>query len=662
MLRVMIALILLACTGQNDPVLSPVPDRQPGERAPLTAACNELDPLRCLLPWPSSTNLELDPTTASGVRVRIDPASLEVDDDPSYLEQGDGFSRLSPLATGFSGRISADWLATTAPPAWADRQDRGILGPNGALRLYDVTPGSPTEGEAVPLWAEIIRGGSSIQPLDLLLAYPRVLLAANTDYLVVLTDEVKAEDGSDLPVERPVQVALGLVEPETQEEAALAAYHAPTRASLATAGIDPAHVLRVWDFTTRSAEDAARRLLAMMEVISETSTDLTVEIDVAASSAYSSIDRIVRGRLKGVPDFLGEEGRFSFDQDGRPEVKGTRDAEFRIVLPHTGTDGLEGTDYRIALYGHGTGGDVSDDAFDPEIAGEGIAKVGIRFLGWNGEDLIYTLSNLTHLMQGTETSTASLLQSVSDGYAVFSALEGPLGEVLSAETIDGEENPAAGRHPDLTDPVWVGGSLGGTMGAIIGAAYPEIGAAVLNVPAGAWTHLVADSMMYDAALKGFLENTYGNQLDARLAIIQSQGGWDDVDGAAWADEALADGDLFLLQESIGDSVVPNQGTEVLAAALHAVMVGPPIESVPMLEEVEVAHDQTGLTQFKVPSTGVFDVHGFAALDTPAGEAAMGQILAFIQSYWAGSVEIEFPEGCTQATPDGTCDFSEAWGD
>ena len=57
---------------------------------------------------------------------------------------------------------------------------------------------------------------------------------------------------------------------------------------------------------------------------------------------------------------------------------------------------------------------------------------------------------------------------------------------------------------------------------------------------------------------------------------------------------------------------------------------------------------------------MYDIHGFAARSTLAGDAAMEQIFAFIQSYWAGNPEITFPEACSAVTPAGDCDFSEMW--
>ncbi len=57
--------------------------------------------------------------------------------------------------------------------------------------------------------------------------------------------------------------------------------------------------------------------------------------------------------------------------------------------------------------------------------------------------------------------------------------------------------------------------------------------------------------------------------------------------------------------------------------------------------------------------GPYNVHGFAARDTPAGVAAREQIVGFIRSLWAGSMRVTIPSGCAMNTPPGSCDFSSA---
>lgn len=631
--------LLLACTGPT------IIDREPGVRAPLTAACDEADPVRCLLPWPSNTFTRADPDSATGLRLAVESASLPIADDPSFLNLANGFSRITGVATAFEESLDLSRLSMTDVSASLD--------PEGPIQLFNAQPDSARYGQRMGMFSEAIDASSLTVERHLLIGRPQEVLEANADHVVVVLDTI----GSAAPRPRAVELALGLVAPEDDAEAAIVGYHAPTRKLLDDVGIDPARVVRVWDFTTRSAEDVTYRTHAMMDVLNGSLGDLGVEIDSAVFPSYENLAAIVRGRLTNAPNFLDEEGRLVLDEDGLPQVTGTTSIEFRISLPQ----GDPGTPYRVALYGHGTGGDVSDNAFDQELSDYDIAKLNLRFDGWTSTDFILTISSFSAFLEGSEKSTAGLMQSIAGGTVLLSALDGVLGETLSAEVLAGEPNPVAGRAPLTSDVVWVGGSLGGTLGAVIISADPRLHTAVLNVPGAGWTHMIPHSLLYDAGVGGIMLEVYDDILDLQLAFVMSQSSWDDVDGAVWAEEALAAGGNFLMQQSMGDPVLPAVGTNLLSQALGARQFEPYLEPVYGLSTVDGAVNSGAvLEQFRVPDTGVYDVHGFAARDTIAGQAALAQILELLDSHWSGSVTVSHPTICVEQGINGTCDFSDAW--
>jgi len=654
----LMASTLSSCSGKSadsggDSVT--VTDRAPGERRPRTSSCDPVDTERCLLPFPSSAFMRADADSPTGVRVSIDDSSLPGDgtDETGFVNLADGFSRITPLVTMFTGGID---------PSLTAGLPHGPAHPDSPLMLINAEPGHAEYGQILPVWLEVVESDFA-DGEDLLIAFPTRPMAENAEYLVIITNDIRDASGNAHAPDRLAQVALGLASPSTDEERIIAGHHAPARQLLdeVDLGVDLQNIVRVWDFTTRTTVDVTRRLDAMMVDAVDSMDTVEVELTAFVPREDPNIAGILKGHLHGVPDFLTADRRFVYDDDGLPIPQGTRTTNFRITIPAQGYQGA-GSDYRVALYGHGTGGDVNDSSFDTEIAGEGVAKVNLEFHGWTGDDLLFTFGDLLTLMRGSEQSTSQLLQAVVDGYALLKALEGDLGVQLRGETLAGVDNPAAGFGPNTDDPAWVGGSLGGTMGAIIAAAYPEIDKAVLNVPAGAWTHLVADSYMYQAALQGFLAGSYGSEIEARFAMSIMQTAWDDVDGAAWADRSREDGLKLLLQQSMGDPVVPNQGTDLLAAALKADLVGPALRDI---EAVEAAPDDTvvsgvGITQYRVPDVDPFHVHGFAARETLAGEAAMEQIFGFMRTGWQGEAVISFPEGCAEVTTDGSCDFTGMW--
>lgn len=627
--------LLLACHPAEDSGFE-VPDRQPGERAPISASCDAQDPLRCQLPWPSSTFTVSDEVTVTGLRLAVDASELPIEDDPSFLNLADGFSRITGVATGFDGRL-----------------DEASL--EGAMLLLVAQPDHELYGTSWPLRPELRVGGGSLSPETLVIGRPLRALPANADHVVVVLDSLQAEAGEALPVQRDTLLALGLEAPGSVQEAELQAYHAPTRSLLEDQGIDPSTVLRVWDFTTRSVDDATKRGQALVEA-AQVAGEAGPTVDVESVELRDDeLVAVVQGWLRDLPAYRDDAGDLVLDEGGLALQQGTHDVPFRICVP------AGESDWPVAIYGHGTGGQLEDDAFDEELAAQGFGKVNLRFIGWTGDDVLTTFTGLGRFLDGSARSTAGLLQALSDGIAVSAALDTTLGDALSADTLAGEPNPAAGRRPDTTETLWVGGSLGGTMGMVTSAAHPTLRYGVLNVPGAGWTHFIPDSHTWDSFLKTILGASYDDAVDEQLAMVMGQGAWDDVDGTAWVQAAEDKGSVFLLQESVGDPILLNIGTEILAGSLGAVQVDPSIEDIAGLDhDTGPVAGTTAIEQFRVPDSDPYAIHGFAARDTLAGQAALEQILGFMSAALEGEPVIEHPAGCSEVTADGSCDFSGMW--
>ena len=622
-------LLLLACASH------PVVDREAGVREPVTRSCDAGDELRCHLPWPSSAHMVTDDQTQTGLRLNVDGTELPIDDAGlAWLNRADGFSRATGVAAGFEETL---FVSAETPSD------------NDHLFVFNVEPDHPRYGTVEPYFTELVDASNVTREATLLVGRPVGVLAADAEHLVVVLDTI----GNTTEVPRGTQVALGLLEPESEEEALVQGYHAPHVAFLEDQGIALESVVRVWDFTTRSNQDTTSRMHSMMATLDDAVDGLEVEIDSVSTTADPRVAAIVRGRLTGAPSFLEDE-RLVLVGD-QPQVTGTEDIEFRVSLPAGDPD----VPFKVGLYGHGTGGNVSDSSFDEDMAGQDIAKLNLRFDGWTDEDFVLTLASFSAFFEGSERSTAGLMQSIAGGTVLLTALDGVLAEALADIEIDGQRY---GRSPRTDKVVWVGGSLGGTLGGVIVAADERLQVAVLNVPGAGWTHLIPHSLLYDVALGSVMEELYGDELDVQLAILMGQTCWDDVDGAVWADEALAAGGSFLLQEVMDDPVLPNLGTDILAAALGARQFSPALKTIDHLEQTsDVVTEGATLEQFRVPEgLGVYQHHGFAARSTPAGEAALEQILEFLEHAWEGDTPMSRPDICLEQGIDGTCDFSEAW--
>ncbi|MCB9597033.1 MAG: hypothetical protein H6719_30195 [Sandaracinaceae bacterium] len=617
----------IACTGEPPPPVFDVVDRLEGDRTPRAARCDDIEPTRCLLPWPSNTYTVADPTTETGLRLDVDMRALNPRDDATSLALADGFSRVSPLLAVFEAPLAEETL-------------------RAGIHLFLVEPGHPDRYAEVPLRVETITNQDD--PQTLLLADPMQVLEADADYLVVITRDMVFADGSALQPTRGTSLALGLAEPASEDEAAIVGYHAPSRQSLSALAIEPTTVVRLWDFTTRSEANGRAALVHMRERSIAAVSTATAVIDRVQFPDDERIALVAVGRLQGLPTWLDGDQGFTADADGLPMERGTTEAPFRVVVPAG-----EG-DYRFVMYGHGTGGNELDDAFDGDLAGEGIAKVNLRFYGWTDTDVLLTFSNLQQMAIGSFGAAAYLAEAVAHGAAIQRAVTGGvIADLLAAPTIAGMDNPVAGRHPDGSHPMWVGGSLGGTMGLVYAAADPEIQHAVINVPGAAWSQWVWHSVTFDI-IHGLLGLRYGDDVDLATALSIGQTNLDMADGAAWFDQLAEHPTAFLVQESIGDPVLPNPGTEMVAVTTGSVQVGGvlvPIEGVPTTSEEVV--DASAITQFQAPPGDMFDVHGFAARGSMAGVAAREQILRFVTTaLFEGHSVIAPPPSC----PAAGCDF------
>jgi len=633
-LGLVLATGLSSCASTQPPSF-PVTPREPGVRAPLSADCDPQGEIHCLLPWPSSTFLVADPDTETGVRLDVSATSLDAD-DVANVWGADGFSRATSVLAGFAAPLDVTVLG----------------GPTGGvMRLFVATPGHPRYGQEEPLRIETLfeyRGG----PRSLVMGDPLTLLEAGTDYVAIVTDDLRAEDGSAIEVPRATRVALGLTSPVNEEEAILAGYHAPTVALLEEVGVEPAHVLRAWDFTTRSEEDPRRFMLAVRDALLEALERGEVQfvIDEVSHRVDGPIATIVRGHMTGLPNFVDESSELMLDAAGMPRASGLDESPFRVVIPR-GTG-----DYRTVLFGHGAGGSADDGSFDEALAAEGTAKVGFELTGWNGDLLFDTILALSDaVFAGGRRAIAPLLQAIAQTVVIERALYGALGDALSAEMLGEQPNPHAGRRPGLDGAAWVGGSLGGITGLVATSINPDIHQAVLNVPACGWTQWVRDSLFYLISAVGIRRNT-GGDIGAQIALSVLATEIDTIDGTSFVEMARENGDVLLIQESMGDEVVPNQGTELMAIVTGATMVG---EALSPIHGVEVAtgevRGRSVITQFRAETNDVGAVHGFATNDGRAsGQAAMEQIRTFLASAWDGEAIVRVPSQC----PAARCDFRE----
>lgn len=623
----------------------PLPERGAGVRAPRTAACDPSDPTRCLLPWPSDTFTERAASTATGLRVRVDPARTINHDVVSVLSRADGFSRATPVLTGVPFVVQESSLGD---------------GLTAAVRVVVAEPGDDF-GAAVPLRMRSLPDPEADTPGSLILAFPRRPLRAASEHVAALLDSARDASGNTALPDRHALVALARATPASDDERALVAHFAPARRALTAAGVDLSHVARVWTFTTRSATQPREALRVVRERMIRAVDEGAARLSITSVRPGSnrSVALIVEGFIEGLPNPMGDGDLLRYRADDAVSFGGNDfRAPFRVMIPR----GMG--DWHVVLWGHGTGGDVRDTSFDALIAESGSAKVNFEFDGWTGDGVIATFAAFTRVLNGVDVSVSRLVRALGGAAAVTRALLGDdmgrgavLADALAAQSLGGQANPVAGRRPRRDTVVYTGGSLGGTMGAVIARTETRVRGAVLNVPGAGWIHYTPYANLF-GVLRPTLRVNYGSETDLWVFLAMSQSLWDLADGASWADAAEHRVPI-LMQQSMGDPVLPNAGTEFLAAAFGARQLGAVLSPVFGAERATEVIDGVALTQYRVPAAtrSALDVHGFAAADGPAGRAAQSQLADFARSVQMGAPRATVPAGCVENTPPGSCDFS-----
>jgi len=275
------------------------------------------------------------------------------------------------------------------------------------------------------------------------------------------------------------------------------------------------------------------------------------------------------------PDFLtngeADDSVIQRDLAGKPQMHGLRDANFAAIIPAcVATQPLPRP---TVIFGHGLFGSSADylnDGFVQQLAEDHcLVIIAGDFIGLTSRQLGaagLAVLDLNH----ANTITEKLGQSVID----FMALESIAGGPMAA-------SPEFGGKP-VIDPdhtFYVGGSLGGIMGNVIMAYDPNLTRGVLAVPGGTWSLLIERSNAWNL-LKTLVQGAYTDPEVYQLNVALFGMAFEPYDPITTAAHVIKD-PLFgnpvkniLMWYSIGDCLVSNITTEMVARTMGIDMIGP----------------------------------------------------------------------------------------
>jgi hypothetical protein len=561
--RTILLVLLAACSDGAGP--SAIPD-----------VCNPLGGQGCLLPWPSSSYTRPDPSTATGVRLDLPIEAMPVNTsgvaiDPAPLNaRWDGFSPTGPILAMFPRGVSADGLPSFQDPG-------ASLEPGSPIAVLDLD-----RGERVPVIAEVDH--NALDDIDrALVIRPVVRLRERTRYAVAIRNTVKSADGSALPVP-PGFAALrdgtGFGHPRLT---AMQPRAAELFDKLAAAGIARDELVLAWDFVTAS-DDMLRSDLTTMrnQALPAIGADgANLKFTAMEQPASPRSFKRYLGTFTS-PDFLtGGEADASVlrrDPDGKPQLQGMRDAQFAAVIPPCVTD-PKLLPRPTIIFGHGLFGAASellDDRFVQDLAADHcMIVIAGDFIGLTSRQALTAANAVTDLNRGAGI-TEKLAQSIIDFIALAAIARGPMAAAPEFRIGDSA----------IIDPAstfYIGGSLGGIMGNAIMAYDPNLLRGVLAVPGGNWSLLIERSYAW-TLLKTLVQSSYPDPQTYPLNVALFGMAFEPYDPITTAAHVIKD-PLFgnpvkniLMWYSVGDSLVSNVSTEMVARTMGIDVLGPSVRA------------------------------------------------------------------------------------
>lgn len=539
-------------------------------------------------PFPDDRMLVADDTTATGLRLSVDPADVPLtrNDLPSLDTawfDADGFSRIAPAVVQLDTAVDPSLFGTVAD---ADAPVH-LLGATGRLAVTD-------DGTTFTVWpdAALPHGANAI--------VIRKDIPAGTCFSGGPTwEEARRADDAYADAIDAALVAL-----EEQE------------------GLTEDDIAAIVPFTTRSETDEART----MDWLAANTAPLVTTDDVSLTASScpdghrwcaDGIGTIYEGTLT-LPRWQGDTGAFETDADGVPTQQGENVLSTWLMVPSTGPAPL-------LVLQHGLGGDKDSlVGVGRELAAAGFAVVAINAVEHGdrleGDDETLAFFGIDYTQWQLPKARDNFRQTSADHLGVRTA-------ILAWAAQEGVAI-------DSGDGAYLGQSLGGILGAGTCALDTDITRCALNVPGGRLVEIVRANAAY-AALMNIYFDSSDQAADVELFSAMAQTIVDPADPTITLRRLFdrSPARPVLVQEAIHDGTVVNQTTEVLARSAGIPLLTPSLEDITGIttEAAPVEGNVTGDGGSATGGLTQFDAeHGFLTKGDSESQRAMTQILTFLQ--------------------------------
>jgi hypothetical protein len=570
----------------------------------------------CMLPFPSAFLTRPDAASPTGVRLNLVGAHLPVrtggsELDPSYFNSADGFSPIAPILVHFgehgarSDHVGVE-VDVSALPNQHNKDLAKSVAPDATIAIFDLVT-----GERVPYFSEMDENvASGYDGRYAFIIRPMAPLAMGHRHVVAIKSGLKDTKGHAI-VPPDGFVALRDKEPTTSSvlEGARARYE-EVFDFLGTHGYARADLLLAWEIPVASRDYVLGSVLSMRAAANAGDVALPYVITNVQKDPNPNVSRIVEGTFE-VPTFVRKDLTFDYDADHHPIRQPTNNSyPFTMVIPKVAeTSGP----LPLGILGHGIfgsgrsflAGTGSDTMAIQQLANQhGVVVLATDWIGLSQNDLPNIAAALGTSLDQIGVVTDQLQQALINAL-VLTRLG--MNQLNLDPTIRVTSEPLV----DTSRVFYWGASLGGIEGSGFVSLSDVIPRAVFGVPGSAWSTMITRSVVF-LPLKPLITPAYPDPLDWQILLTALQGRFDHADPAnvtkLMFESPLPDAPtnrMVILQESIGDSEVPNVATEILARAMGVSQLIP------------ADHDVWGLPQVVSPSTSsVLAQYRLANYDNP----------------------------------------------
>ncbi|MBK6813252.1 MAG: hypothetical protein IPG81_31120 [Sandaracinaceae bacterium] len=565
-------------TGCNDAHVNVTVDAGPDDMGtiPVVDGCENVDPLHCLLPWPSSQFLTEDPETATGFRVDLPDDQMPSDRRGNRItrtetwERFDGFSPSTSIMAGFAGKLDDANLSDELHIA-------DTLLPASQTLLLDATT-----GELVAHFAEIDKWDAQDRDTTTFYMRPATRLREDHRYIVAIRTGLRLMDGTTVLPSEYFRVLRDQEPTSVPEVEARRASMEDVFTRLSTAGVPRGELLLAWDFHTASGDSLRGDLLRMW---ADTKTRWSAGTDDLGECTVTGVENDVNDtlyrRVRGtftVPLYMdtAEAGsRATRDASGQVMFNGTTQAPFEVAIPPSVRDRVMAGSgpARGIMHGHGllgAGDQTSSGGVRVLLERSAMVGFGTDYWGLSEGDLTFLLSGVLTDFGDFDAMGERLMQGTINSLVLMKAFApgGPCADLAELQIdVAGDLRPTLDADPRY----YYGISQGGIMGGTLAALSDTIDAYVLQVGAVNYATLVRrslDFVRYDV-LMGF---SYRRKLDRDWLVVSSQPVWSLAEPTEYVSHILRDAlpgvDItnrrVLFQVSRYDTEVSNAASDMAA--------------------------------------------------------------------------------------------------